>query len=147
MKLKELDLLQALTDENVAINLFDSFESETPGSWLRDNYKNWVGKNGHNNGKMTLAKITKGGKSFDIVNKIDLQKAAKELGIDISKNLHNLRDVKVEIHPMLQKWNAFDYLLSQEFLLAGVGSHVAHPAKVKTESPIIWNDQNQLYSV
>ena len=82
----------------------------------------------------------------DIVNKIDLQKAAKELGIDISKNLHNLRDVKVEIHPMLQKWNAFDYLLSQEFLLAGVGSHVAHPAKVKTESPIIWNDQNQLYS-
>jgi hypothetical protein len=34
MKLKELDLLQALTDENVSINLYDTFDGESPGKWL-----------------------------------------------------------------------------------------------------------------
>jgi hypothetical protein len=40
---------------------------------------------------------------------------------------------------MLQKWNSYDYLLSQEFLLAGVGSHVAHPHKITYKTPIIYN--------
>jgi hypothetical protein len=87
---------------------------------------------------MTLAKISKNGLSFDITSKQDLQKAAKGLGIDISKNLHQLKEVNVEIHPMLQKWNAFDYLLSQEFLLSGVGSHVAHTSKAKSKTAVIW---------
>ncbi len=138
MKLKELDLLQALTDENVSINLYDTFDGESPGKWLQKQYPTWIGKNGHNNGKMTLAKISKNGLSFDITSKQDLQKAAKTLGIDISKNLHQLKGVNIEMHPMLQKWNAFDYLLSQEFLLSGVGSHVAHPSKAKSKTAVIW---------
>jgi len=72
MKLKELDLLQALVDENVSINLYDSFEQETPGKWLQTNYSQWIGNSGHNNGNMTLAKITIDGVTYDITSKVDL---------------------------------------------------------------------------
>ena len=39
---------------------------------------------------------------------------------------------------MLDKYNSLDYLFTQEFMIAGVGSHIAHPSKSKNNTAIIW---------
>lgn len=136
MQLKKLDVLQSLVDENVSINLYPDTDAENAASYLRTKFENWIGKNGHNNGKMTLAKVIYNGKSYDITDKMDIKQLASDSGINLNKNLHNLRDLQVELHPMLEKWIAFNYLLSQEFLLSSVGSHVTHPSKVNHSSKI-----------
>jgi hypothetical protein len=63
------------------------------------------------------------------------------VNIDIVGNEHSLLDnpnIELELHPMLDKYNLFDYLFTQQFMIAGVGSHIAHPGKVKNKVPIVW---------
>lgn len=137
MQLKKLDVLQALIDENVSINLYpDTDEENNAASYLRENFKDWIGKNGHNNGKMTLAKVIYNGTIYDITDKMDIKQFASDTGINVDKNLHNLRNIEVQLHPMLEKWMALDYLLSQEFLLSSVGSHVNHPSKISHSTKV-----------
>ncbi|MCF0115890.1 MAG: hypothetical protein HUJ56_11095 [Erysipelotrichaceae bacterium] len=38
-----------------------------------------------------------------------------------------------ELHPMLVKYNRLDYLMSQQYSLSVVGSHVFHKTKLKAE--------------
>ena len=39
---------------------------------------------------------------------------------------------------MLDKYNTMDYLFTQEFMIAGVGSHINHPGKAKYKTDVIW---------
>jgi hypothetical protein len=39
---------------------------------------------------------------------------------------------------MLEKYNLMDYLFTQQIMCSTVGSHVAHPAKSKNKTAIIW---------
>ena len=39
---------------------------------------------------------------------------------------------------MLDKYNYLDYLFTQEFMIAGVGSHIAHSSKSNNNTAIIW---------
>jgi hypothetical protein len=89
---------------------------------------------------MIIAKVTVDGETFDIVSKSDLLRLQDAIGADFSKNLHSLREYDVTIHPMLKKFNALDYLFSQEFLLSSVGTHSNHPSKAKIKPTIIWTD-------
>ena len=96
IKIKELDILKALLDEEVMFDLFESnVTSVTPKSWLKAKYPDWVGKPGVNNEKMVLAKVNINGQVFNIINKIDLEVLQNLLGKDFSKNLHDLREFDV----------------------------------------------------
>lgn len=123
---KEADLLKSLVDENVVINLYD-IDEETPKKWLIDKYPDWIGKKEYNNGRMTLAKIQVDGQTKYITDKRDLYSILEK---------HDLYSLAIQLHPMLSKWNAFDFLTSQEFLITSVGSHIAHKTKIKN-TPIV----------
>lgn len=152
--LKRTEMLKSLVDENIEINLFsETTDKTTPKGWLRTNFPDWIHKidsNGRvvNNGKMVLAKLTYDGVTYSITSKADLvdfnkvvnRKAnAKANFIEAPHKLLNpAYGIKVELHPMLDKYNTMDYLFTQEFMIAGVGSHINHPGKAKYKTPIVW---------
>jgi hypothetical protein len=93
---------------------------------------------------MILAKVTIGNRTLDIIHKDDLKHLRNlvEGRPDFLLNPHELFNpkygLKVELHPMLDKYNVLDYFLTQEYMIAGVGTHTNHPGKAKYKTPIIW---------
>lgn len=83
---------------------------------LNDEMKNWVGADG----LMILAK-----------GDIDGQRVA-------IKTLDQLNQAKnLQIHPMLSKLNRLDYLCSQQYTIATVGSHYAHKGGASMGSVLV----------
>jgi hypothetical protein len=122
-------MLKSLVEENVEINLFDDNSKNSPKTWLRENYPDWVHKTDSNgkiikNGKMTLAKITlSNGRTFGITSKSDLKQLSTALletnpgvHVDFIAHPHKLLNpkygLKIELHPMLDKYNTLDYLFT-----------------------------------
>lgn len=146
--LKRTEMIKSLLDENVQIDLFSDEDSgNTPKKWLRDKYKDWVHKGDIKNGKMVIAKLTYNGKTYNITTKADMvefnQIVSATTGVKVNflehphKLLNPKYGIKTELHPMLDKYNTLDYLFTQEFMIAGVGSHINHPGKAKYKTPII----------
>ena len=79
--------------------------------------KNWID---YNNGTMILAKGTIDGVETNITT------------LDQLKRADNLR-----IHPMLSKLNRLDYLCSQQYTVATVGSHYAHSGGAGSGSVLV----------
>lgn len=148
MQMKRTEVLKSLVDENFEINLYsDSNDKQTPKRYLLNNYPDWVNGNNIKNGKMVIAKLTYNGNIYNITGKNDLLEFntlfnRSNKSVDFIKNPHELLNPKyginIELHPMLDKYNTMDYLFTQEFMIAGVGSHINHPAKVSYKTPIIW---------
>lgn len=152
--LKRTEMLKSLVDENVEINLFsESTDKVTPKGWLRTNFPEWIHKidtdgTAIKNGKMVLAKLTFNGNTYSITSKADLGEFTKKVvskhkgAINFIEHPHKLLNpaygIKVELHPMLDKYNTMDYLFTQEFMIAGVGSHINHPGKAKYKTDVIW---------
>lgn len=153
--LKRTEVLKSLIDEKFEVNLFDeNTEVITPKKYLAgENFKEWVHsgntKDGlFENGKMVLAKLTYNGITYNITGKQDLSKftdlVINQTGqhVNFLQNPHKLLNPKygitVELHPMLDKYNMMDYLFTQEFMIAGVGSHINHKAKASNKTDIIW---------
>ena len=161
--LKRTELLKSMVDEGVEIDLFsETTEKTTPKGWLRAKYPDWVHKSPLvKNGKMVLAKLTYGGNTYNITSKADLREFNSIVGkavnekVDFIRSPHKLTNpkygIKLELHPMLDKYNTMDYLFTQEFMIAGVGSHINHPGKVKYKTPVLFGyptmlDQDQMMS-
>ena len=153
--MKRTEMLKSLVDENVEIDLFsESTTKSTPKKWLLEKYPDWVHKIDSNgtvvkNGKMVLAKLTYNGTTYSITSKADLvafnnvvRNTAREVSLNFINTPHKLLNpkygIKVELHPMLDKYNTMDYLFTQEFMIAGVGSHINHPGKAKYKTDVIW---------
>lgn len=148
MDLKRTELLSGLLKENFSVDLYDepsTVGNQTPKQWLQQNYPTWVGSFMSKNGKMALAKITKDGRVYNITTKQDLAEFARResFGNNLLEHPHELLNPKygytVELHPILSRYNSLDYLFTQEFMIAGVGSHINHQSKVKTKAPIIYS--------
>ena len=136
--------------------------------YLRKHYKNWINDSGQMIiGKVTINGITYNISSKNDLNKIEQELTIQSLlndksnkltkredalieyyknptfykekyGYDnLSDNIHNLKD-KLQIHPMLEKYNLMDYLFTQQIMYSSVGSHVAHPPKSNNKTAIIW---------
>lgn len=154
--LKRTEMIKSLLDENVQIDLFSDEDSgNTPKKWLRDQYKDWVHKGDIKNGKMVIAKLTYNGKTYNITTKADMvefnQIVSATTGVKVNflehphKLLNSKYGIKTELHPMLDKYNTLDYLFTQEFMIAGVGSHINHPGKAKYKTPIIKGELTDAY--
>lgn len=92
--------------------------------YLTDTYPNWV----DDSGRMIIAKDG-AGKPIKTVE--ELQYA-------------NI----VELHPELQRYNYFDFLFSEQFILSTVGSPIAHPSKYfgdnfEEDEALRYNAQNK----
>ena len=92
------------------------------------------------NGKLVLGVITyttPNGqvKTKQISSGSDLIPIAKELGLPESASLEDIRksttEFNVKLNPQIAKYNALNYLFTQEWLSSTVGTHMAHPSKAK----------------
>jgi hypothetical protein len=122
-------MLKSMVDENIEIDLFsDNTNKSTPKKWLIEKYHDWVHKIDSNgttirNGKMVLAKLTYNGVTYSITSKADLLEfnnivkyTSGETNLDFINTPHKLLNpkygIKVELHPMLDKYNTMDYLFT-----------------------------------
>lgn len=93
---------------------------------LNNQMKNWVD---YESGYMIIAKGDVDGKRINITNLEELNKATN-----------------LEIHPMISKLNRLDYLCTQQYTIATVGSHYAHKGKSKEGSILVEEAQRWLAS-
>ena len=136
MNKKRAEMFMSLLNEGFKINLYSGENQTAAANYLRDQFQNWV-----HHGNMTLGKLTYKGKTYDIASKVDLQEFERQTGLDLTTNIHSVLNIPgliFEVHPMLDKYNSLDYLFTQEFMIAGVGSHIAHPSKSQNNTAIIW---------
>lgn len=54
--------------------------------------------------------------------------------------------VSIELNPIIQKYNALDYLLTQEYMISTVGSILGHPGKSDAEKYNAQNKRNVSYT-
>ena len=136
MNKKKTEMFMSLLNEGFKINLYSGENQTVAANYLRDQFQDWV-----HHGNMTLGKLTYKGKTYNISSKVDLQEFERQTGLDLTTNIHSVLNIPgliFEIHPMLDKYNSLDYLFTQEFMIAGVGSHIAHSSKSKNNTTIIW---------
>jgi hypothetical protein len=136
LNIKRAEMFNALLNEGFQINLFSGENTSKAAGFLRDQpeFKDWV-----NHGNMVIGRIAYKGKQYKISSKVDLQEFQNETGLDVLSDVHavsNTPGLSFELHPMLDKYNSLDYLFTQEFMIAGVGSHIAHPSKYKGDDPL-----------
>ena len=136
--LKSTEVLKSVIGSGFSLNLYGNanLDKQPEIAYLRNEkkYKGWINMSG----QMVIAKANINGKVYDITNNNDLKTVEKALGIsDLFNNIHALAG-KIQLHPMLEKYNLMDYLFTQQFMYSTVGSHVAHPAKAKIKTPVIW---------
>ena len=98
---------------------------------LNNEMKNWVGADG----LMILAKGTVWNKDKNVY---------EEVAIKTLDQLNEATNLKV--HPMLSKLNRLDYLCSQQYTIATVGSHYAHKGKGGSGSVLVEEAQRWLAS-
>lgn len=139
MELKKAEMLKSLVDENFNISLLEKEKDATPKSYLRS-MVDWVSSSGD----MILAKATlQDGTIVKIRNKSDLSSLRRSLGFTVDYNIHDLLDkVKLELHPMLAKYNALDFLFTQEFMISSVGTHSNHPGKTNYNLQVAYVQSN-----
>lgn len=136
MNKKRAEMFMSLLNEGFKINLYSGENQTVAANYLRDQFQDWV-----HHGNMTLGKLIYKGKTYDIASKVDLQEFERQTGLDLTTNIHSVLNIPgliFEIHPMLDKYNSLDYLFTQEFMITGVGSHIAHSSKSKNNTAIIW---------
>ena len=134
--LKSSEVLKSALDAGFTINLYGNknLDKQPEVAYLRENYGDWINPSG----QMVLARVKVGNKVIDIASKNDLLKVEQALGItNLISNIHKIKDI-MTLHPMLERYNLMDYLFTQQLMSSTVGSHVAHPAKGKIKTPIIW---------
>lgn len=134
--LKSSEVLKSALDAGFTINLYGNknLDKQPEVAYLRENYGDWINPSG----QMVLARVKVGNEVIDVASKNDLLKVEQALGItNLIGNIHKIKDI-MTLHPMLERYNLMDYLFTQQLMSSTVGSHVAHPAKSKIKTPIIW---------
>ena len=59
-----------------------------------------------------------------------------------ARNIYN--NGELTLNPYLEKYNLFDYLITQEHIMTSVGSHIAHPAKKFKYDSNLTEEENAL---
>lgn len=116
LQYKNTELLTSLINSKVVIDL----DTKTQNWFKKNELGQWIS----DSGTLIFAKYKdEQGNIHDIISEADFI----QLGIN-KFDPHSLVETVV-LNPLLSKYNALNYLYSQEFLLSTVGSHVNHPNK------------------
>ena len=137
--LKKLDVLKGLIKSNFKINTTGTEQKEL--QYIRKTYPDWV----NSSGDVVLAKyreIDENGNStitINITSKRDLIRLAQQNHIQ-SHDSNVIIDTLTsqvsgfQLNPFIEQYNYLDYLFTQEFMCATVGSFIAHPEKSKSNN-------------
>ena len=98
--------------------------------FIKSTYQDWI----NYSGDMILGKAVINGREVKITSNRDLAAIQEELQIDNVNDCINELSNKysLRLNPILEKYNYLDYLFTQEFMCATVGSFIAHPEKSKS---------------
>lgn len=151
-KLKELELAEDLLESNFEVILegplvnrtqkeleflrgtYRTEDTNSPYQKLSEENIGWIS----DTGKLLIARIqrTKGDGSIEYIpiKTVEELKQAQANG------------ELIEVHPILVKMNRFDFLTSQQYTLATVGSHVFHKTKSKSANTTVRESDRWLAS-
>ena len=166
--LKNTEVLKSALDSGFIVNLYGNttLDNQPEVNYLRENYKEWINKSGQMvlakvdvlgqqytivtkndlfklEELLTLEAMIKSGQASNLEQAVMLYEQNSDnlkskYGFNNLINKTYLLKNYIQLHPMLERYNLMDYLFTQEFMLSTVGSHVAHPAKTKNKTSIIW---------
>lgn len=130
---KDVDVLKGLIKADFKINTTNTKQPELKKLRELCSNNNWL----NYSGDIVLAKYTPVGStaSVDITSKKDLIRIAQQYNIPstnfnvIINELVKSNPKGITLNPIIQKFNLLHYLFTQEFMIATVGSFIAHPVK------------------
>ena len=125
---KKAEMLKGLLKSKFRVNTTAATQPEL--TYLASQYTDWI----NYSGDMILGKAVINGREVRITSNRDLAAIQEELQInnvnDCINELNNKYSLR--LNPILEQYNYLDYLFTQEFMCATVGSFIAHPEKSKS---------------
>lgn len=125
---KKAEMLKGLLKSKFRVNTTATTQPEL--LFIKSTYPDWI----NYSGDMILGKAVINGQNINITSNRDLAALQERLGVNNVNDLINLLSDKysLRLNPILEKYNYLDYLFTQEFMCATVGSFIAHPEKSKS---------------
>lgn len=125
---KKAEMLKGLLKSKFRVNTTAATQPEL--LFIKSTYPDWI----NYSGDMILGKAVINGREVKITSNRDLAAIQEELQIDnVNDCINELNDkYSLRLNPILEKYNYLDYLFTQEFMCATVGSFIAHPEKSKS---------------
>ena len=125
---KKAEMLKGLLKSKFRVNTTATTQPEL--LFIKSTYQDWI----NYSGDMILGKAVINGREVKITSNRDLAAIQEELQIDNVNDCINELSNKysLRLNPILEKYNYLDYLFTQEFMCATVGSFIAHPEKSKS---------------
>lgn len=125
---KKAEMLKGLLKSKFRVNTTAATQPEL--LFIKSTYPDWI----NYSGDMILGKAVINGQIINITSNRDLATLQERLQIDNVNDLINELSNKysLRLNPILEKYNYLDYLFTQEFMCATVGSFIAHPEKSKS---------------
>lgn len=125
---KKAEMLKGLLKSKFRVNVTATTQPEL--LYIKSTYTDWI----NYSGDMILGKAVIDGEAINITSNRDLATLQERLQIDNVNDLINELSNKysLRLNPILEKYNYLDYLFTQEFMCATVGSFIAHPEKSKS---------------
>lgn len=125
---KKAEMLKGLLKSKFRVNTTSTKQVEL--QHIRDNYSDWI----NYSGDMILAKAMVDGQVIKITSNRDIALLQEKFQINNTNELINKlsAEYSLQLNPILEQYNYLDYLFTQEFMCATVGSFIAHPEKSKS---------------
>lgn len=125
---KKAEMLKGLLKSKFRVNTTATTQAEL--LYIRNTYQDWI----NTSGDMILGKAVINGQNVNITSNRDLAVLQERLKINNVNDLINLlsSQYSLRLNPILEQYNYLDYLFTQEFMCATVGSFIAHPEKSKS---------------
>ena len=106
--------------------IIDLSKESKETAYLKQNFTGW------GTDKMMIAKLTHNGETYPIYSDIDLTQLSFKLKLSKDEILN-----KLELHPLLRKFNLLNYLIQEEFLITSVGSYINHSSKYTKDDSLV----------
>lgn len=126
---KKAEILKGLLKSRFRVNTTATTQPEL--TYIRNQYPTWI----NDSGDMILGKAVIDGQNINITSNRDLARLQEQLKVENVNDLINLlsSEYSLQLNPILEQYNYLDYLFTQEFMCATVGSFIAHPEKSKSK--------------
>lgn len=125
---KKAEMLKGLLKSKFRVNITAATQPEL--MYIDSAYPNWI----NYSGDMILAKAVINGQEINVTSNRDLASLQERLHTsNVNDTINELSNkYSLTLNPILEQYNYLDYLFTQEFMCATVGSFIAHPEKSKS---------------
>lgn len=126
---KKSETLKGLLKARFRVNTTAAIQPELV--YIKSTYPSWI----NDSGDLILAKAIINNREVRITSNRDIATLQEQLAAENANEVINQLSSKysLQLNPILEQYNYLDYLFTQEFMIATVGSFIAHPEKSKSD--------------